>query len=1363
MPVIQVIANMRKGFIVFVMILLSQMIKAQSDGLNFINFSSRDGLSADKVNVIFKDKYGYMWFGTDDGLNKFDGETFTVYKHNTKDTASLGANRINTIGEDPFGNLWVGTSESLSFYDRKTNSFVNYAFAKNIYVRTLCFDHWGKLWIGTYSGIFILDTLTGKITHYLAEPNRPDQLISNTIVSLFEDHQHRMWIGTNEGLSVFLRDKNTFKNYQDKHDSISIAGNVIRTISEDKTGNIWVGTNDGGLFQLLPDGRPFKNFKYAEKDPHTLSSNCVFTIACDYNDTLWLGTEEGLNIFDTKSGKVQRVVNDIRNKYSLTGRSVRSIYIDKNGIYWIGTFQGGVNKYDKNLAFFNYRQSNPFDKYALNASIITSFAEDNHGDMYVGTDGGGLNHFNRKTGLFSHPQLMTDDGKELTILAMERVGNDLWIGTYGHGLYVLNMNTHAVAHYKKGNGPNDLSNNEIFCLKKDRNGNVWVGNNGDGVEVFKPGLGIIHRFYKYASIPDNKLPLNGFIRAIEEDDRGNIWIGTDGSGIAIYNPILRGFTLLNQENSPLASNHISTLYAGKNGFMWVGTMGSGVSRIDKNGKIKSYSEADGLSNAFIYKILESDSGKIWMSTNKGISSLDEKQERFHNYSFRNGLQKSSFSLGAGLKASNGDMFFGGLDGFNFFNPQHFNISKVTPSVVFTDLEISHRSVTPGPHEAIKEDISVATEITLNYKQNFSLDYVALNYTAPQESRYSYKLDGFDKDWNNVGTSRKALYTNLDPGHYTFHVKASGDDGRWVSADKKIDIYVRPPFWRTVYAYIMYVFLAVCLLIAWRYSVIRKLKNKFALEQERLQFKQMIEQERKAAEQKHEFDQVKIKFLTNLSHEFRTPISLIVAPTEKLLETETSELKQQQLSLIKRNARRLLNLVNQLLDFRKLEENELQLHVTDGDLVSFVKDIGDSFKDTYERKHIDFAFSSSVPQYYTSFDKDKIERVLFNLLSNAYKFTKENGKIWLSMESLGNGIKIIIADTGIGMAPDAREKIFERFFQGDADPGILNQGNGIGLSITREFVKLHGGTIDVESIQGKGSTFTVQLPCKPIPELNDSPVATPVMSDGGLPLSATGIKETPGQEKPIILLVEDHEDFRNYLSDNLKSHYKIVEASNGKQGWQKALSAHPQVIVSDVNMPEMNGMELCRKLKYDKRTSHIPIILLTALTGDTNQLAGLNTGAADYLTKPFNFEILNLKIKNLLSLNQHLKSTYVRQLKVVPAEVKVQSEDEKLLLKVTQYIESNLDNPDLSVEDLSKHVYMSRGSLYNKLISLTGETPVEFIRSFKLNKAAALLENSQMKISQIGYAVGFPTPNYFTRAFKAKFNLSPSEYAKLKRH
>jgi signal transduction histidine kinase/DNA-binding response OmpR family regulator len=786
--------------------------------------------------------------------------------------------------------------------------------------------------------------------------------------------------------------------------------------------------------------------------------------------------------------------------------------------------------------------------------------------------------------------------------------------------------------------------------------------------------------------------------------------------------------------------------------MWVGTQGGGLSLFDsKTKKFVSYGEEQGLSSTVIFKIIGDSLGKLWVSTNKGISSFNPQIRKFKNYTYHNGLQKNGFMLGAGLMTSKGEIYFGGSGGFNYFNPQQLHCNKNVPRLQFMALKISNRVIVPAENEAIKENISIAREIRLDYKQNFSLDFLALDFTSPEDCRYSYKLDGFDNDWNNVGNLHTAVYTNLDPGQYVFRVKATSDDGLWTTPEKTIRIYVKPPLWRTTYAYIFYALCLIGVIIFVRYRAIRKLKNKFTLEQER-----------KETERQREFDQLKIKFLTNLSHEFRTPISLIMAPVDKMISQETSIVKQSQLSLVKRNTSRLLNLVNQLLDLRKLEENELKLNLSEGDIVSFSRDITDSFRDVAEAKQIQLGFSSEVPGYLTRFDHDKIERVLLNLLSNAFKFTGKGGKIDLSIGSSQDlNVRIIVADTGVGMSPQVQEKIFERFFQAEDTGHVLNQGSGIGLSIVKEFVKLHGGAIAIDSKSEKGTLFTVDLPCKLLATTTHGIAETGLIAEQS-PLKRPTTTRVKTISRLTVLLVEDNDEFRHYLRDHLKEYYRIVEAADGKEGWQKALSSHPHIIVSDISMPGIDGITLSRKIKSDKRTRHIPIILLTALTGHTNHINGLQTGASDYLTKPFNFEILNVKIRNLVNLNQNLKATYNKQLTVEPAETVIEGSDKKLLTQVTEYIEANIDSPDLTVEELSRQVYLSRGTLYNKIMELTGETPVEFIRTIKLKKAAALLEKSDMRISQVGYMVGFSSPNYFAKMFKEKFNMSPSEYAISKR-
>ncbi len=1351
----------RSVFFFLLLSFLQQICTAQQPSFNFINFNNKDGLSSSSVNAIVKDRYGYMWFATEDGLNKFDGINFTVYRHNAADTASIGGNMISALCEDTSGNLWIGTNQSLSVYNKEKDAFTNFSFMGNSATRALCTDHLGNLWVGGYYGLY-------KLSYQRKNKNAPlvivksEKIIANTVLSIFEDSRRRLWVGTNVGLKCYIETSHKFLSFEHADAApASIASNVIRTITEDSNKDLWFGTING-FSRLMADDSGFKNYSFNKSDAFGSASNNIYAIRPDRTGLLWIGTESGLYIFDLKSETSQKIQKDSRDKYSLIGTSVRSIFIDESGIYWVGTYQGGVSKYDKNLAFFNFKESNPADPYGLSTSFVTSFIEAPSGDIFVGTDGGGLNLFHRKTGLFEHPKLTGEkENNTLTILAMEKVNNELWAGTYQHGIYVLNMLSGKVNQFVKGNGPRNLPNNEVFCLKKDSKGTVWIGTNGNGIVVYEPKSG---NFYYPGQISNNDGILSkAYCRTIEEDQFGNIWVGTSGVGIVVYNPSQNTLKTYNVGNSNLLSNVILNLHLDFAGNMWVGTQGGGLSEFDnRTGKFVSYSEQQGLANAVVYKILDDNLGKLWVSTNNGLSSFDMQTHKFKNYSYQNGLQRSAFTLGAGIKTANGEIFFGGLGGFNYFDPLALHSNKNVPSLQFTALKISNKTVVPGNDEPINEHISTAKEIHLEYRQNFSLDFTTLDYTAPQDSRYSYKLEGFDKEWNFVGSAHTAVYTNLDPGEYVFHVRASSDDGSWSTPDKTIKIVVKPPFWRTTYAYAIYIFLAFAIALLIRYQGMRKLRAKFALEQERMQVRQMIEQERKEAERQHEFDELRIKFLTNLSHEFRTPISLIVGPVDMLLSQEGDGEKKSQLSMVKRNANRLLNLVNQLLDFRKLDENELKLNLAAGDIVAFVKEIGDSFKEIAESREIKFEFSASSDHINALFDRDKLERILLNLLSNAFKFTTKGGSIKLNIESgLDSNVKIIVADTGAGMAKEVQEKIFDRFFQAKDNESALNQGSGIGLSIAKEFANLHGGTIEVESEPGKGSSFTVILPRELITNsAGRAATAGDIIkaNDGALPASMSAAQKTKVLQKFTVLLIEDNDDFRHYLRDSLSPFYRIVEAADGKTGWQKVLSAHPHVVVSDINMPGMDGIALSRKIKSDKRTSHIPVILLTAVSGEMNQLRGLETGVSDYLTKPFNFEILNVKIKNLVNLNQNLKDTYTKQINVTPSEIKAESEDEKLIAKIIQYIEANLDSPDLSVEELSKHVFMSRGSLYSKIVDLTGETPVEYIRSVKLKKAAMLLEKSDMKIAQIGYAVGFSSPNYFARAFKAKYNLSPSEYA-----
>lgn len=1339
---------------------------AQRPEPKFTSLTSMDGLSSNTVTAILKDRYGLMWFATDDGLNRFDGTDVLVYRHNKKDPTSLRSSDISSLHQDKAGRIWVGTIEGgLHLYDRKKDSFVSIPSPHS--VTSISSDATGRLWVATTNGLINVDPESRQISTFSSAANIPDQISKGMILSVAVDGKQNVWIGSDSGLfKINPADKGEeYINYL-QFLTEDAGSRAVKSIIEDRRGNIWVGTFSG-LYKLNPSGQLLQTFRYEPGNKNSLSSNMVFAIARENDQHIWICTDAGLNILNTDNGNITRYGPDPRTQFSLSNKSVRCLLIDNEGICWLGTYKGGVNKYDKNLAIFGLKRSDVNDPYGLSAPFVTSFAQNGSGKLFVGTDGGGLNLYDRKTNLFKKFQINPKNktaSSGLAILTLELASdNELWIGTFQDGLFRFNPNTGAYTQFTRGKDTSSLGNNDIFCIKKDRAGKVWIGTNGGGLHRFDPITERITRFYNPGMpMPKRAIPLNGYIRDIMQDRHGQLWIASHGTGVAVFNPVTQKSIVLNKSNSNLPSNIAFSILEDKKGNIWVGTSGEGLALYNPQSKtFISYGEKEGLASNIINKVLEDAQGRIWVSTNEGISSFDVRNKKFTNYTTYNGIQNKTFVLGSGIRASDNILFFGGIAGFNYIDTRSLPSGKKMPPIILKDLRIGNRSITPADSNFIDADISVAKTVSLDYKQNFSIGYAALDYTNPRQVHYRHRLVGMQTEWNETGVNNFASYTNLSPGNYVFEVQASSDGVNWSPQTTSVAVIVKPPFYLTIYAYIFYILAPLAIVFLMRRRGIQKLQRQFKEQQQRAE-----------AEQVQELDRLKIKFLTNLSHEFRTPISLILAPVENLLgKTQSTEL-QPPVIAIKRNAKRLLNLVDQLLDLKNMQQQEVSLDLDRKDIISYIKDTCDQFSDLSIRKGIQFKTESSLSQLSMDFDTNKLERILFNLLSNAFKFTPKGGEVTLEISQQTDSeekrwLVIAIADTGIGIPEDKHEKIFDRFFQNDTDQSVLNQGSGIGLSIVREFVQLHQGTIAVRSSPGSGSTFIVKLPVgaeyQPLytPEQRN-PELVKINTDISASLSKQ--EKTDIEDPSNVLIIEDNDEFRHYLKESLMPFYNVIEAVNGKEGWQKTLSHHPDLIVSDIAMPEMDGITLSQKIKSDKRTHHIPIILLTASTGEQQQLEGLNSGANDYLTKPFNFDILNAKINNLILLNRLLKGVYSRHIKVSGQVPTIESSQEKLLKDILSYIEDNLHTAQLSVENLSKHVGMSRGTLYSKVLEMSGQTPIEFIRSIKLEKAAVLLENSDLSISQISYMTGFTAPNYFAKSFKAKFNMLPTEYkAKKRKH
>jgi signal transduction histidine kinase/ligand-binding sensor domain-containing protein/DNA-binding response OmpR family regulator len=1354
--------------------------RAQHGQYRFKHINVDQGLTHNEVISFHKDHKGFLWIGTTAGLNRFDGYAVRTFLNDVRDSLSLSDNYINSICPLPDGRLGFFTPSGLNLYDPSTETFTHQLqdFYKQYNLpdgplNEIVMDHEQHYWfIHSAAGLIHFDPTTKETFYQHHQDDDTTSIATDSISGFSQNDKLDTWIIHRNGIFEKISPVNgkvIYRNnfLQRKYKNVSQEYNLIA----DSSGDLWIFQSTGttGVYFFDVSENQFTHLHQDGKGPR-LNTNIVRGITEDNQGLIWIATDHGgINVIDKKNFTVHYILHHEEDEKSIGQNSVNVLYKDDDGIIWAGTFKKGVSYYHENMIRFPLYKSYPSDARSLPFSDVNRFVEDDRGNLWIGTNGGGLIYYDRKKEIFQQfkhdpadPHSISNNVIVSLFIDQQKI---LWIGTYYGGL-----NSFDGKRFKRylhdPHNPESLSDNSVWEIFEDSRARLWIGTLSGGLNLLDRKTEVFTHYKEgdVNSIHDN------YISSIMEDKEGNLWIGT-ARGIDVLMRLTGRFIHYTSEKGndfSLSNNGVVEMREDSHGRIWIGTR-SGLNLFDKEKKqFKALTMENGLPSNTVLTVLEDNDGNLWMSTPNGISHLTIARDstgaiqyRFKNYDEADGLQGKQFNENAAYKTSRGELIFGGSNGFNLFRPAQLGMNHRPPTVVLSDFQLFQRTIKPGElvdnKVILSASITESTAITLPFNKNFfTVEIAALNYFHPEKNQYRYMLEGLNTTWLPADSkSRRITFTNLDPGDYVFKVLAANNDGVWNTKPSELKITILPPFWKTRTAFVLYVMLVLGALYLTRKLIQQREQMKFA-----------IQQERQEAIRMHELDMMKIKFFTNVSHEFRTPLTLILTPIEKILRQTADGDQQNQFRLIQRNAKRLLNLVNQLLDFRKMEVQEIRFNPSEGDIILFIKETALSFSDLSEKKNIAFNFNSAIPSLETLFDQDKLEKILFNLLSNAFKFTPEHGSVSVNVYLEENGLEkwltVQVKDSGIGIPADKLDKIFDRFFQNELPKSIVNQGSGIGLSITKEFVRIHNGTINVESEPGQGSTFTLRLPITDVFEHATPPARelSPPLPD--YELVAEHDYEGTKNGQPVLLLVEDNEDFRFYLKDNLKFEFRIMEGRNGLEGWQQTIQHIPDLIVSDVMMPEMNGIELCRKIKNDQRVSHIPIILLTARTAEEQKIEGLQVGADDYITKPFSFEILISRIRNLIAMREKFQKAFPTQHEVKASELNITSLDTLFIQNAIRCVEENVGNANFSVEELSKLLGISRANFYKKVLSLTGKSPLEFIRTIRLQHAAQLLEKSQLTVSEVAYSVGFNNPKYFARYFKEAYHELPSSYAMRKR-
>ena len=1332
----------------FVLLLSSWMVVAQS--YQFKHLEVSDGLSNNSVNTICKDRDGFMWFGTTTGLNRYDGYTFKIYQHAENDPGSLPDNYITDIVEMPDGRFWVNTGRGYVLFDKEQDCFITdvTGFMKNLesggVPEQVFVDREGNTCLSVAGeGCYRYKEGGKRLFFSYVEHSLPEHGVTQ-----IAECSDGLLLIYNTGLLVCLdRATLAIKWKSDEIKKYIPAGKTIEfSLFVDRDNCIWA-------YSLMGIWAYDCGTKSWRTDLTAIWSSrpdiIIHAVAQDIEGRIWVGKDyDGIDVLEKETGKVTSLVAHDDNGRSLPHNTIYDLYADRDGIMWVGTYKKGVSYYSESIFKFNMYEWGD----------ITCIEQADENRLWLGTNDHGILLWNRSTGK-AEPFWRDAEGQlpNPVVSMLKSKDGKLWVGTFNGGLYC--MDGSRVRSYKEGTG-NALASNNVWALVEDDKGRIWIASLGGGLQCLEPLSGT---FETYTS--NNSALLENNVTSLCWVDNNTLFFGTANQGVGMMDMHTREIKKIQGQsgNVKLSNDAVNHVYKDSRGLVWIATR-EGLNVYDTRRHVfldlSPVAEAKG---NFIAAITEDQERNMWVSTSRKVIRVTVASDGKGSYLFdsraynsEDGLQNCDFNQRSIKTLHNGIIAIGGLYGVNVFAPDHIRYNKMLPNVMFTGLSLFDEAVKVGQSYGgrvlIEKELNDVENVEFDYKQNiFSVSFASDNYNLPEKTQYMYKLEGCNNDWLTLPVGvHNVTFTNLAPGKYVLRVKAINSDGYVGIKEATLGIVVNPPFWMSWWAYLLYAVGLVVVLFLARYRMLKREREKFHLQQ--------IENE---VAKNEEINNMKFRFFTNVSHELRTPLTLIISPLEGMLKETTDELQSTRLQLMYRNAQRLLHLVNQLLDFRKGEMSTHQLSLSEGDIISYVHSVCNSFLLMADKKHIQFSFFSGIDTFSMAFDADKVGKIVMNLLSNAFKFTPEGGRVTVMIEHVAGTpdiLEIKIADTGIGISDVDKEHIFERFYQADHKGVEETTGNGIGLSLVRDFVTLHEGEVKVFDNIGMGSVFVIQFPVKHVETQVQLPEETgmPVGDEEDKEMKEEAREETERKNFPLLLIVDDNEDFRIFMRYSLELQYRVKLAVNGKEAWEMMQEELPDLVISDVMMPQMDGNELCRLIKQDKRTAHIPVILLTARQNTEAKLEGLQTGADDYVTKPFNMTILVLRIRKLIELSRYHRVTQ-GMIDPAPSEIVITSLDEKLIEKAIKYVEDNMSRTELSVEELSRELGMSRVHLYKKLLQITGKTPIEFIRVIRLKRAAQLLRESQLHVSEVAFEVGFNNPKYFSRYFKDEFGVLPSVY------